>query len=466
MELDDAQRRSICRSRDPRFDGWFVMAVTSTGIYCRPSCPARPAKPENLRFFPTAASAQRQGFRACKRCRPDASPGSPEWATRSDVVARAMRLIADGVVDRDGVEALASRLGYSSRHLNRLMLAELGATAASLAAAQRAQTARTLIETTGLPFTQVAFAAGFGSVRQFNEVVARVFGSSPGILRAAAVSAEGRSDPGVIRLRLPLREPYDVVAMWTFLTRRALDGVEWCDGDAYVRRLRLPHGGGVVSLRPVPGAFLAELRIDDLADLGAAVQRCRRLLDLDADPVAIDAALDDLGYRGVRVPGAVDGWELAARAIVGQQVSVASARRTLSRICAAAPGDAGFPEAAWVASLRGAELPLPTARAETLIRLARAVVDDTLDLSDGADRGATRSALLGIAGIGPWTAGYIAMRALGDPDVLLASDLVIRRQLAGRDPSRWAPWRSYATVRLWLGAAASPKADADAGPKG
>ncbi len=378
-----------------------------------------------------------------------------------------MRLIADGVVDRDGVEALASRLGYSSRHLNRLMLAELGATAASVAAAQRAQTARTLIETTDLPFTQVAFAAGFGSIRQFNEVVARVFESSPGALRAAAASAGGgRSEPGVIQLRLPVREPYDAAAMWAFLTRRALDDVEWRDGDAYVRRLRLPHGSGVVSLRSVPGAFLAQLRLDDLADLSAAVQRCRRLLDLDADPVAIDAALIDLGHPGARVPGAVDGWELAARAIAGQQVSVASARRTLSRICAAAPDAAGFPEAAWVASLRSTELPLPTARAETLIRLARAVVDGALDLSDGADRGATRAALLGITGIGPWTAGYIAMRALGDPDVMLAGDLVVRRQLAGRDPSRWAPWRSYATVRLWLGAAASSKSPADAESKG
>lgn len=448
MGFDEDQLVRMCRSGDPRFDGWFVVGVTSTGIYCRPSCPARPPLRRNMRFFPTSAAAQLGGFRACKRCRPDATPGSPEWNRRADVVGRAMRLIADGVVDREGVGGLARRLGYSQRHLNRILTAELGAGASALASAQRARNARILIETTSLPFTQVAFAAGFGSVRQFNDVVREVFASSPSGLRSRA--GAGRSgEPGVVSLRMPYREPYDVDSMWSFLARRAVEGVESFHDGAYRRRVRLPKGSATVSIRPAAEAMTAELRLDDLGDLAAAVQRCRNLLDLDADPVAIEEVLGDLGPRGARLPGSVEGWETAARAVVGQQVSVASARRTLARIAALCSDSGGFPSASSVAELDPAALPLPEARARTLVRVAAAVAGGELNLGPGADRDETRARLLEIPGVGPWTADYIRMRALGDPDVWLAGDLIIRRESIRDDPALWAPWRSYATVRLW-----------------
>lgn len=451
VEIDDEHRLRICRSRDPRFDGWFVMAVTSTGIYCRPSCPARPARRDHLRFFATSAAAARAGFRACRRCRPDAAPGSPEWSVRSDVVGRAMRLIGDGVVDRVGVSGLAAQLGYSTRQLNRIVSAELGVGVASLAQVQRAHTARVLIETTTLPFVDVAFAAGFGSVRQFNDVVRQVFGTSPTVLRSSRRN-DLEASPGSIRLRLPARSPYDAPSMWSFLRARAIEGVEWMDGEAYCRRLRLAGGAASVSLMPGDGAVTAELHLDRLHDLSSAVQRCRRLLDLDADPIAIDEALDGLGPSGARVPGAVDGWEIAARAVVGQQVSVAAARTVLARICAASPTPDQFPAAEWVGSISPDALPLPRARAATLVRVAAAVVEGRLDLSAGADRQRFDGEFQRIEGIGPWTSGYVRMRALGDPDVLLAGDLVVKRTLAGRDPTAWAPWRSYATVRLWSSA--------------
>ncbi len=332
--IDDFERcyRAV-QSRDARFDGWFFTAVTSTGIYCRPSCPAMTPMAKNVRFYATAAAAQGAGFRACRRCRPDATPGSPEWNVRADLVGRAMRLIADGVVDRGGVAELARRLGYSERHLNRQLTEEVGAGPIALARAQRAQSARVLIETTELPFSHVAFAAGFASIRQFNDTIRQVFAATPSDLRTAR---RGRdlAPPGAIALRLPCRTPFAGDAVVEFLAARAVPGIEEVVGTTYRRTLRLAHGAGVAELTPQADHVRAVLRLDDLRDLTTAVQRCRRVFDLDADPQAVaellgrDRHLGTLVAKapGVRLPGTVDGFELATRAVLGQQVTLAAAR--------------------------------------------------------------------------------------------------------------------------------------------
>jgi len=465
VELDFERCYRAVDSRDRRFDGWFVTAVTSTHIYCRPSCPAITPKRRNVRFYPSAAAAQRAGFRACRRCRPDAAPGSPEWDVRADVVGRAMRLIGDGVVDREGVPGLAARLGYTDRHLHRMLTAELGAGPLALARAQRAQTARILIESTELGLAEIAFAAGFGSIRQFNETVREVFGVTPSALRTARkpVAASGS-----IALRLAYRAPLHVPALLDFLTLRAIPGIESVADGTYTRNLRLPHGTGSVALTPVddrPGYVSAALHLADVRDLAPAVARCRRLLDLDADPEAVDETLRSdpalaplvRGAPGVRVPRAVDGFEVAVRAVVGQQVSVSGARKVLRRLVS---GSEVFPDAATVAALPDEAFAMPAARRETIRTLARAVASGDLALDEGADRAATEQALQAIPGIGPWTAGYVAMRALGDPDVFLPTDLAARRAAARlglpSEPAaldgyarRWRPWRSYALIRLW-----------------
>lgn len=331
------------RSKDARFDGWFFTAVLTTGIYCRPSCPVVPPKVTNMRFYSSAAAAQQTGFRACKRCRPDASPGSPEWNHRADAVARAMRLIADGVVDREGVDGLAARLGYSVRQVERQLRAELGAGPLALARAERAQTARVLIETSTLPMTQIALAAGFASIRAFNETVQEVFVLSPTELRGRAARGHPPVAPGVLSLRLPFRAPLCPDNLFGHLAATGVPGVEeWRDG-AYRRTLRLPHGHGIVSLRPLPDHIGAALRLSDPRDLQVAISRCRRLLDLDADPVAVDellrsdptlAALVDK-TPGRRVPHTVDPGEFAVRAVLGQQVSTAAARTHAARLVSA-----------------------------------------------------------------------------------------------------------------------------------
>ncbi|MFI7212245.1 AlkA N-terminal domain-containing protein [Micromonospora maritima] len=479
MELDFERCYRAVDSRDPRFDGWFYTGVTSTGIYCRPSCPAMTPKRQNVRFFPSAAAAQGAGLRACRRCRPDAAPGSPQWDVRADVVGRAMRLIADGVVDRDGVPGLASRLGYTERHLHRMLRAELGAGPLALARAQRAQTARILVETTGLGLAEVAFAAGFGSVRQFNDTVREVYGVTPSELRAGRGGQRSAGGAGTVTLRLAHRPPLHAGALLDFLALRALPGVEEVRGGAYHRGLRLPHGSGTVTLAPVDGHVAATLRLADMRDLAPAVARCRRLLDLDADPVAVDATLAEdpalapavAAEPGVRLPHAVDGFELAVRAVTTQQVSLRSARTTLTRLLAAVPGatdeEAGglraFPTPAEVLAAPDTAFRMPGARRETIRALARAVAEGELDLEPGGDREEAARCLAAVPGVGPWTAGYLAMRALGDPDVVLATDLGVRRGAAALglpdDPTtlhayadRWRPWRSYATIRLWRAA--------------
>jgi len=504
--MDDEQRYAAAVSKDARFDGVFFTAVRTTGIYCRPSCPAITPKRSNVVFYPTAAGAQQGGFRACKRCRPDASPGSPEWNVRSDVAARAMRLIADGVVDRSGVGGLAGRLGYSTRQLGRLLTTEVGAGPLALARAQRARTARILIETTSLPMGDIAFAAGFTSIRQFNATIQEVYDTAPRTLReraarrdggmrargayraaeavAAGVGVGDAGATGVVRLRLPFRPPIDLDRMFGFLAARAIDGIEVAGPDHYARTISLPHGGGVLSLRAVPGESWVDcsLALSDLRDVTAAVQRGRRLLDLDADPSAIswffadDPLIGPLAakYPGRRAIGAVDGNEIAIRAVLGQQVSVAAARRLGGRIvelCGTPmPASAGvargglthvFPDAAAIAGLDPAALPMPAARARTVVTLAAALAAGDIVLDPGADRDEVGARLMALPGIGPWTAGYIRMRALSDPDVFLAGDVGAVRaldRLAGGGVTAaaaadlaagWRPWRSYAVHQLW-----------------
>jgi AraC family transcriptional regulator of adaptative response / DNA-3-methyladenine glycosylase II len=484
--IADAERcyRIVC-SRDPRFDGWFVTAVTSTGIYCRPSCPARTPRREHVRFHPSAAAAVADGFRACRRCRPDVTPGSPAWHGRADVVARAMRLIADGVVDRDGVGGLARRLGYSERHLHRLLVAEVGAGPLALARVQRAHTARLLLETTALPASAVAFAAGFSSIRQFNDTVRAVYAATPSALRAGRGRQAG-GPAGTITLRLAARNPLDAAGTLEFLGTRAVPGVEEVAGGAYRRVLDLPRGPGVVTLEDGGDHVSCTLRLTDVGDLGAAVQRCRRLLDLDADPVAVaeqlgtDPVIGDLvrAAPGLRVPGHVNGAELAVRAVLGQQVSVAGARTLAARLVERhgeplRTPDGGlthrFPTPGALADADPASLAMPRARAAALLGLARSLADGTVVLDPGVDRDAARAALLGLQGIGPWTASYVAMRALGDPDAFIPTDLGVRHALErlGQpgDPravaalgEAWRPWRAYAVLHLWRSLAPQTRA--------
>ncbi len=479
VQIQDTDRcyRAVM-SRDRRFDGVFYTAVTTTGIYCRPSCPAVTPRRHNVRFFATSAAAHEAGFRACHRCLPDATPGSPLWDIRADVAGRAMRLISDGLVEREGVPGLATRLGYSTRHLQRLLRSELGAGPLALARARRAQTARILIETTTASMADIAYAAGFSSIRQFNDTIRAVYDASPRDLRVGSSRhGDAHGGPGQLEIRLAVREPFDGASLLDFLRLRAVRGIEAVSQTCYRRSLLLAHGPAVVALHPEAGFIRCDLRLADLRDLGSAVERCRRLLDLDADPDAIAAVLGadpDLGplvlaRPGLRVPGHVDGFEVAVRAIIGQQISLAGARTLAARIVE----DFGtklsvdddelthvFPSPGSLAAAGHERFAMPKTRARSLVALAGSVADGTVVLDRGADRAEMTSALLNLPGVGPWTAGYIAMRALGDPDVFMAGDLGIRHAMrrlglpsdpggASRHAQRWRPWRSYAQMHLW-----------------
>ncbi|GAA1522120.1 AlkA N-terminal domain-containing protein [Nocardioides humi] len=480
--LDFERCYTAVQSRDRRFDGVFYTAVRTTGIYCRPSCPARTPASRNVSFHRTAAAAQAAGYRACKRCLPDATPGSPEWDVAATVAGRAMRLIADGVVDREGVEGLAARLGYTSRHLSRLLTGELGAGPLALARTQRAQTARALVESTTLSLADVAFAAGFSSVRQFNDTMLEVYDAAPSQLRGRKAPAGGSPAPGAIDLRIAVRTPFRGSALLRFLADRAVPGIEVAEvaadgGGWYARTLDLPHGPGVarVALADLDGvgsSYLPlRLVLDDLRDTTAALARMRALLDADADPVAVDAHLGGdpvlaplvAARPGLRVPGHVDGSEIAVRAVLGQQVTVVAARTAAARLVAAhgRPVTTGieglthlFPDAATVAELAPEELRMPRARGRALVGLAASIAAGDVVLDRGPDRGDVRQALLALPGIGPWTADYIALRALGHPDIWLPTDVGVRNALAGHGaaeitPEEWAPWRSYALLHLW-----------------
>ncbi|MEV5594615.1 AlkA N-terminal domain-containing protein [Streptomyces sp. NPDC052496] len=477
MHTDFERCLRAVQSKDARFDGWFYTAVRTTRIYCRPSCPVVPPKPENMTFYPSAAAAQQAGYRACKRCRPDASPGSPQWDERADLVARAMRLIADGVVDREGVPGLAARLGYSTRQVERQLLAELGAGPLALARAQRAQTARLLVETTELPMADVAFAAGFASIRTFNDTVREVFALAPTELRRRARPGAAAALPGALALRLPFRQPLCPDNLFGHLAATAVPGVEeWRDG-AYRRTLALPYGHGIVALSPRPGHIDCRLSLTDLRDLAGAIARCRRMLDLDADPEAVDGLLGEdpvlaplvRKAPGRRVPRTADADEFAVRAVLGQQVSTAAARTHAGRLVTAhgrrIDDPAGglthlFPAAAELAGLDPETLAMPRTRRATLTAMTEALAAGTVQLGVGSDRERARAQLAELPGVGPWTVECIAMRALGDPDAFTPTDLGLRRAAAGlglpatpaaliRHSARWRPWRAYAVQYLW-----------------
>ncbi len=490
---DDDPRYRAMQARDVRFDGWFFVAVTSTGIYCRPSCPSVMPRRDRVRFYPTSAAAQRGGFRACKRCRPDTAPGSPEWNRRGDVVGRAMRSITDGVVDREGVAGLARRLGYSSRQLQRLLVTEVGAGPLELARAQRAETARILLETTDLRAADVAFAAGFGSVRQFNDTVRAVFGEAPTALRdrvkrsvrrangtRTGPSTDEPSAPASVTLRLAYRQPFPSSLLFSFLAARAVPGVEEGDAEHYSRALTLPHGTGVATMSDGDDGWLrCVLQLEDLRDLTMAAKRLRHLFDLDADPAAVGEVLgaDPLlgpavaAVPGLRIPGHVDGDELIVRAVLGQQVTVSGARTVAGRLAAdygrLLPAPVGtvtrtFPTAEVIAGLSPSDLPIPEGRARALLRVTGLLAIGAIVLDPGADRDAVSATLLDVPGIGPWTVAYVRMRALGDPDAFLAGDLGVRRAferlgLPGGERSAlaraesWRPYRAYALQYLWSG---------------
>lgn len=515
-----AERYRAIDARDARFDGQFFTGVLSTGIYCRPSCPARTPKPENVVFFRTSAAAHESGLRACKRCLPEATPGSPEWRLRQDAAGRAMRLIDDGLVDREGVDGLARRLSVTSRHLRRLLIAELGATPLALARARRAQAARALLVRTDLPIAQLAFAAGFGSVRQCNDTVREVFGVTPSDLRerrtssnapAALADAVAASPAQRIRLdiELPVRAPFDARGTFSWLADRAIAGLEVVDLEGpvlrYARIFELPAGPAVAEVRAHPRGdhewqLTATLELTELADVAPAVARLRRLLDLDADPLAIDTALRDdpalaplvARVPGIRMPGAVDPAEYVVRAIVGQQISVAAARKHLGRLVELVgepfttdiPGlNRRFPSTATIAALPDPPaigdldperpLRLPRRQIATVLAAARALSTGELSLHPGITPSELRGRLLELPGIGQWTAEYLAMRLTGDPDAWPIGDVALlagarRVGLLGPEPAAsdhrvlarratdWSPWRSYAALHLWR-AASEPK---------
>jgi AraC family transcriptional regulator of adaptative response / DNA-3-methyladenine glycosylase II len=465
--------------RDPRYDGRIYVGVVTTGVYCRPSCPSRTPLPTNCRFYSSAAAAVAAGFRACRRCRPDALPGSKDWDVRGDLVARALRLIRDGAVDDLSVTGLADVLHVSARHLQRVLVAEVGATPLQLAQTRRAQLARMLIDQTTLSMSDVAFAAGFQSVRQFNDVMRDEYGATPSSLRRGSAADDDRKpeEGAHLSLRLRCTPPYDSASWLEHVTARAVPGHERVGPDGTVSGVcRAARSAAEVTVRfPADAAHVqAELSLGSLEDLSEVVARLRHWLDLDADPAQIGAALgSDPRLRefvaarpGLRVAGALDPVALAFRAVLGQQISVAGARTLTARLVEML-GESGpaelrhFPSAGAIAAAgpeRLQTIGLTHARAATLMALAQAV-DAGLELAPGGDRNRAREQLAGLPGIGPWTVEYIALRALGDPDAFPGSDLVLRNQLGGVTAraanelaAAWRPWRAYAAQHLWTAA--------------
>ncbi len=485
------------QSRDARFDGRFFVAVLTTGIFCRPTCPARTPAAENVRYFPSVATALEAGDRPCLRCRPELAPDAPPVADRSRTVQAALSHIEAGALDEGSVAALAARVGLSSRQLTRQFVAELGVAPGAVARARRIAVARQLIDETELPFTRIAALAGFGSLRRFNETVQALWSRPPGALRRAKRPRPGADDPRaglrdtrgggsqspigeeVLRLQLALRPPYHQAWMLEYLRGRAVPGVEAVQADTWVRtlpsgelRVRLPapdgtasQGGGHVLQVSLSGD-LGQLRLADV------LRRVRRVFDVGADGRAIDAHLgaaarlrDVVGRDpGLRVPGGWDGFELAVRAVLGQQVSVAGATTLAGRLvqrfgAPAGEGRALFPDAHALVDANVAAIGMPETRGEAIRQLARATLDGRVQLDAALAPEELAAQLVALPGIGPWTAQYVAMRALGHPDAFPAEDIVLRkvadpeRLLSAREllhmAETWRPWRAYAVMYLW-----------------
>jgi len=475
MRLDPDVCYRALASRDARFDGRFFVGVVSTGIYCRPICPARTPLRRNCRFFPAAAAAAAAGFRACRRCRPETSPASAAWHGTSALVTRALRLVAAGALDTGSVADLAARVGTGERQLRRLFVEHVGASPLAVAQTRRVHFAKQLLDETSLPVTTIAHAAGFASVRRFNTAMRTAWGQPPRALRRAPAAARGAG----VELRLGYRPPFDAEALLAYLALRALPGVEEVADGTWRRSVTFDGASGVIEVRPDPAAHQLRLHVPAALapHVGRVAARVRRVFDLDADPAPIAAQLGgdpELAARlarrpGVRVPGAWDGFELAVRAILGQQVTVAGATTLAGRIAAACGAPLAAPAggvrvlAPTPAALAAADLAavgLPRARAEALRALARAVASGRLGLDAALDPDEAVRRLEALPGVGPWTAQYVALRALGAPDAFPASDLGLRRALAtnGQLPTpralerraeAWRPWRGYAAVLLW-----------------
>lgn len=462
MDVPDHETcyQAIAR-RDARFDGRFYTAVTSTGIFCRPSCPARTPKSTNVRFYAHAAAASDAGFRPCRRCRPELAPGHPEWNRRADLTGRALKLIESGLVDQVGVGGVASRLGVSERHLRRELQATVGTGPLQLARARRLWLARLLLDQTALPITDVAFASGFGSVRQFNDSIRQAFDAAPSTLRRRP---GGPTTDDAITLRLASRGPLRWETVHGFLAMRAIPGLEAATDDRFRRNVP----GGWIELGPADdtgSALIVTCSLDQLSDLSDVVPTLRRVADLDTDIEHIEEhlALDpDLGQRLAttplpRLPGPFDRFELAVRAVIGQQISVAAARTLLGRLLTIVqPGPIHrFPTAEQLAETPLDDLGMPSRRRATITTLARAVADGDVVLDTHVEPDDLHARLLALPGIGPWTAGYITMRALADPDGWPVGDLALRRSLGVEADElearaeRWRPWRAYAALLLW-----------------
>ncbi|MDL9935757.1 AlkA N-terminal domain-containing protein [Gordonia sp. ABSL1-1] len=473
-DLDFDRCYRAVQARDTRFDGQFFVCVSTTGIYCRPSCPAQTPRPHNVSFVLTGASAQQQGYRACRRCAPDAVPGSPRWNAGADTTSRAMRLIADGVIEREGVGGLADRLRYSPRHLTRVLTDHLGAGPLALARAHRATNARILIQCTTLPMSEIAFASGFASVRQFNDTVRDVFAMTPTQLRSArGAHRDITGTTGGITLRLAYRPPYRWAWMRWFLTSHAVAGVETVtDGPDWTFRrvLSLPHGTASVLVSPQADHVRITLRHLDMRDLGVAVNRIRRLLDLDADVAAAEEVLGSdpalgplvVAAPGIRLPGSVDPAETIIRTMIGQQISVAAARVHLDNLVDALgeptdwPDDQGrcFPTPASIAEHGRSVLRGPRRRIDSIVAVAAALADNRVEPHPGMTASDLYAQLVELPGIGPWTADIVAMRVTGDPDIALTHDLVVVHAMNELGIDRgaaegWSPWRSYASMHLW-----------------
>ncbi len=478
MEIDRESCLAAFLGRDRRFAGRFYAGVTSTGIYCRPGCPAPLPRPRNVRFFRCAAAAEEAGFRACLRCRPETAPGTPAWTGTSATVARALRQIEAGLADDAPLGALAARLGVGERHLRRLFGEHLGASPVAIARTRRLHFARRLLDDTSLRMSDVALAAGYSSVRRFNEAMRAAFGVSPTKLRRSATTATDRAG---ISLSLPFRPPFDGGFLLAFLAARAVPGVEAFSDGVYRRTAELGGSVGIVEARVDGSRGILSLRLQGLGPASAleASRRAARLFDLDADPgtiathLAADPLLAPLVARrpGLRVPGAWDAFETAVRTILGQQVSVKAARTLAVRLASkfGRPLPAGmareglsllFPRPEELAEADVASIGLPSRRAETIRFLSREVALGRIDLGPAASLDEAEKRLAGVPGIGPWSAQLIALRALGEPDALPAGDLGLRKALAhgavlpsiAAVESRaraWRPWRAYALIHLW-----------------